>query len=261
MAATTDRRAKTIAFIGPRGGTGTTTVATNVAVALAHYSRARITFLDLNLGRTIADQLLDLPADGVGSVVDLLPVLAELNGELPSREVLSQAQVAHPTGLYVMVASRDPEVPAIPEELIRQLIDGVAADSDVAILDLPSSFDALTYAALGSAQRILVVAMPDVPTLKRAKALVQRLRAGSSDGAGVRIVLNRANETHDLTLQQIEDFLGEPAWVVLPAAPQEARKYHDRRQMPVLDLGGPFGKALYLTALKLHPMKRLAKPK
>lgn len=257
----TDRHGKTIAFVSARGGTGTTTVATNVAVAIAHYSRARTTFLDLNLGRTIADQLLDLPADGVGTVSDLLPVLSELGSELPSRDVLSQAQVAHATGLQVMIASRDVEVPIVPDELIHQLVKGVAATSDVVIVDVASVFDGPAMAALAAADRVLVVATPDVPTLKRTKALVQRLRALKPETAAVRVVLNEANGSSELTLQQIEAFLGEPAWSVLPSAAAESRKYHDRRQVPVLDLGGPFGKALYLTALKLHPMKRLAKPK
>lgn len=257
-----ERRGKTIAFVGARGGTGTTTVATNVAVAVAHYSRAKTAFLDLNIGRTIADQLLDLPSDGGATVVDFLPILAELGGEAPSAEVLAQAEIAHPTGLRVMVASRGVDPVAVSEEAVQQLLAGFVAKDDVLVADLPSAFDGATFAALAAADRVLIVATPDVPTLRRTKVLAQRLREAKPDGAGaVRVVLNRANESSELSLQQIEEFLGQPAWAVLPSAPAEAGKFHNRRLIPVLDLGGPLGKALYLVALKLHPMKRLAKPK
>lgn len=255
-----ERRAKTIAFVGARGGTGTTTVATNVAVALAHYSRARTAFLDLNLGNTIADQLLDLPADSGATVAQLLPTLAELGGAAAPQEVLAQAELAHPSGLRVIAASRDVEPRTVPPEAFGQLIDGLAAANDVVVCDLPSNIDEATYAALAGADRVLLVAVPDVPTLKRTRALRQRLQEGrGQEAAPPRIVLNRANESNGLPLQHIEDFFGEPAWSLLPSSPGEARKYHDQRVLPVLDLKGPLGKALYLTALKLHPMKGLVK--
>lgn len=256
-----DRNGKTVAFIGARGGTGTTTIATNVAIALAHYSRARTALLDLNLGRTITDQLLDLPADAGGTVVDLLPIIAELDGAAVTEEVFSQVELTHPAGLRVILASRGIGPVELPEASVGQLLAGLAAANDVVICDLPSTFDGATFAALAAADRVLVVATPDVPTLKRTKALTDRLREANSEAAPARVVLNRANESHELSLQQIEDFLGQPAWSVVPAAPAEASKYHNRRAIPVLDLAGPLGKALYLTALKLHPMKRLAKPK
>lgn len=256
-----ERKAKTIAFVAARGGTGTTTVATNVAVALAHYSHARTSLLDLNVGRTIIDQLLDLPADAGATVVELLHVLAELGGQPATADMLATAQVAHSSGLRVLLASRDAEPAGVPADAPVQLLGGLVASSDVAVCDVPSSFDGAAFAALDACERVFVVATPEVPTLKRSKALVQRLRAAKGDPASVRVVLNRANGSSELRLDQIESFLGEPAWSVLPAAPAEASRFHDRRQVPVLDLAGPLGKALYLTALKLHPMKKLAKPK
>lgn len=257
-----ETRAKTVAFVSARGGTGTTTVATNVGVALAHYSRARTVLLDLNVGRTITDQLLDLPAEGGGTLVDLLPLLAELGGEAPGADVLDQAELAHGSGLRVLLASRGADAATVSEDAILQLLAGLSARSDVLLLDVPSSFDPAAFATLAAADRVVIVARPDVPTLKRTKALAESLRAAKGDGVTtVRVALNEANGSKELSLDQIEEFLGEKAWSLIPVAADEARKYHDRRQVPVLDLAGPLGKALYLTALKLHPMKRLAKPK
>ncbi len=256
-----ERHGKTIAFIGPRGGTGTTTVATNVAMAIANYSHAKSALLDLNVGRTITDHLLDLPADGGATVVDLMPVIAELNGEAVGDEILSQAQVTHASGLRVILASRGVDASGISGDAVRQLLQGLVRANDVVIVDLPSVFDEATLSAIDAADRVLIVATPDVPSLKRAKAVLQRLREIKPQPGAVRVVLNEANRPGDLNLQQIEDFLGEPAWSLVPAAQAEASKFHDRRVVPVLDLGGPLGKALYLTAFKLHPMKGLAKPK
>lgn len=255
-----ERRGKTIAVIGARGGTGATTLATNVAMALAHYSQGKTALLDLNLGRTITDQLLELPSDQGASVADLLPTLAELAGEPASPEILAQAEAPHPSGLTVIVASRDSEPVSMSGDAVVQLLGGLSGTKDIVVLDLPSTYDEATFAALGAADRVVIVATPDVPTLKRTKALLQRVRTAKDDPASVKVVLNRANEGGELNLQQIEDFLGEPAWSVLPAS-AEVGKFHNRRIAPVLDLAGPYGKAAYLTAYKLHPMKPLAKPK
>lgn len=256
-----DRHGKTVAFVGPRGGTGTTTVATNVAMAIANYSHARSALLDLNVGRTITDHLLDLPADGGATVVDLMPVIAELGGEPVSEEILGQAEVTHASGLRTIVASRGVDAGGVSGDAVRQLMQGLARSNDVVIVDLPSTFDEPTLAAIDAADRVLIVATPDVPSLKRAKILLQRVREIKTQPGAAKVVLNQADRSSDLNLQQIEDFLGEPAWSLVPAAPAEAAKFHDRRVVPVLDLGGPLGKALYLTAFKLHPMKGLAKPK
>lgn len=256
-----ERHGKTIAFIGPRGGTGTTTVATNVALALASYSQAKAALLDLNVGRTITDHLLDLPAESGATVVDLMPVIAELGGEPVGDEILSQAQVTHASGLRVIVASRGVDASGVAGDAVRQLLQGLTRANDVVVVDLPSVFDDATLGAIDAADRILIVVTPEVPSLKRAKAVLRRLREIKTAPGAVRVVLNEANRPGDLSLQQIEDFLGEPAWSLVPAAQAEAGKYHDRRVVPVLDLGGPLGKALYLTAFKLHPMKGLAKPK
>ena len=256
-----ERRGKVIAFVGARGGTGTTTAATNVAMAVAHYSQGKAALLDLNVGRTIVDQLLDLPPDAGGTLIDLLPVLAETPGEPASAEILAQVQIAHSSGLTVILASRDAEPAQVSGDAVVQLIEGLAATSDVVVCDVPSTYDEATFAALGAADRVLIVASPDVPTLKRSKALLQRLRTAKDDPVATRVVLNHANDGGELSLQQIEDFLSEPAWSVLPSSAAEAGKYHNRRIAPVLDLGGPLGKALYLTAFKLYPLKRLAKPK
>lgn len=256
-----DRSGKTIAFVGPRGGTGTTTVATNVAMAIANYSHARSALLDLNVGRTITDHLLDIPADGGATVVDLMPVIAELGGEAVGDEILGQAQVTHGSGLRVIVASRGVDDDGVDGASVRQLIDGLRRANDVVIVDLPSSFGEATMTAVEAADRVLVVATPDVPSLKRAKALLARAREIKPEAGAVEVVLNQANRPSDLSLQQIEEFLGTPAWSLVPAAQAEAAKFHDRRVVPVLDLSGALGKALYLTAFKLHPMKGLAKPK
>lgn len=256
-----ERSGKTVAFVGPRGGTGTTTVATNVAMAIANYSHARSALLDLNVGRTITDHLLDIPADGGATVVDLMPVIAELRGEAVGDEILGQAQVTHASGLRVIVASRGVDGGGIDGASVRQLIEGLRRANDVVIVDLPSTFDEPTLSAIEASDRVLIVATPDVPSLKRAKALLVRAREIKPEPGAVKVVLNQANRPGDLSLQQIEDFLGEPAWSLVPSAQGEASKYHDRRVAPVLDLSGPLGKALYLTAFKLHPMKGLAKPK
>ena len=254
------RAGKIVAFIGPRGGTGTTTVATNVAIAIATYSQASTVLVDLNVGRTITDHLLDLPADRGATVVELAPVVAELDGDARGDEVLAQAQVVHSTGLRVLVASRGVDSRPLAGPVVRDLLRGLARGNDVVVVDLPSTFDEPTFAAIDVADRILIVADPAVPSLKRASAVLQRIREIRPEPATARVVLNMADRAGDLSLQQIESFLGEPVWSLLPSASVEASRFHDRRVLPVLDLSGPLGKALYLTAYKLHPMKGLAKP-
>lgn len=250
---TASRRGKTIAFVGARGGVGTTTVATNVAIAIASYSQAATALLDLNAGRTITAHLLDIANDQGATVVDLMPALAEDSGAA-TEHVVAQAQVTHSSGVRVLIASRGVAPVRLAPDAVRTLLRSLARAYDVVIVDVPSTFDDATFAALDAADRVFVMATPDVPTVKLATALLARLRELKGEPAA-QLILGQADRRGDLTLGQIESFVGGPAWAVLPSAADEASRLHDRRVMPVLDRGGRLGRALYLTALKLHPMK------
>lgn len=246
--------AKIVAFGGPRGGTGTTTVATNVAVAIASYSQARTALLDLNVGRTITGHLLDVAEDQGATVVELMPALAEDGAAAMTERIVAQAQVTHSSGLRIIIASRGVAPARLIPQAVRTLLLALAGANDVVIVDVPSSFDDATFAALDAADRVFVVATPDVPSIKRASELLRPVREIKGASAAD-LVLNQADRRGDLTLSQIESFVGGPAWAVLPSAADEASRFHDRRVMPVLDQSGRLGRALYLTALKLHPMK------
>lgn len=251
--------AKIVAFVGPRGGTGTTTVATNVAVAIASYSQARTALVDLNVGRTITAHLLDIGDDQGATVIDLMPALAEGSGAAVADSVVAQAQVTHSSGVRVLIASRGVAPVRLAPDAVRTLLRALARTNDVLIIDVPSIFDDATFAALDAADRVFVVATPDVPTIKLASSLLRRVRETKTPSAA-ELVLDQADRAGDLTLSQIESFVGTRAWSLLPSATDEASRLYDRRAMPVLDRGGRLGRALYLTALKLHPMKGAAVP-
>lgn len=252
---TVSGRGKVVAFIGSRGGAGTTTIATNVAVGIASYAHARTALVDLDVGGTILDHLLDLPAEAGGTVVDLAPAITEVGGDAIGDEVVAQAQIAHSSGLRVLLASRGIDLLRIDGDAVRKLLRIVARANEVVIIDVPSILDQVALAAIEAADTVLLVTTPEVTSLKRAKALLQRVRAIKPQTDAVRVVLAQADRSGGVPLWEIETFLGVTMWSVVPTAPEEASRFHDRRVIPVLDLGGPLGKALHLMAHKLHPLQ------
>jgi pilus assembly protein CpaE len=203
--------ATTLVFFGAKGGAGTTTCAVNCAVELARLSKRSTVVVDLKPG--LGEVALFLGVRPRYSVLDAIDNLHRLD-----REFLRELVTKHKSGLEILAGSDQFDRPggndASPiEELFRLL----ARQYEYIIVDAGSQLNACTTASLYTGDTIFLVANPDVPSVRNAQRLLDRVRQLGACGERVRVLLNRAAEPFPIPPKQIEAALGHPIHHTFPS--------------------------------------------
>ena len=211
QAATPGAGATTLAFIGSKGGAGTTTLAVNCAVELARMSRRPAVIVDLKPG--LGEVTLFLGVRSRYSLLDAIDNLHRLDAEF-----LKELVVKHKSGLDILAGSDQFERPgggdsAGVEEVLRLLTQQYAH----IIIDAGTQLTACTTAALYMADTIYLVPNPDVPSVRNAQRLLDRLGQLGACDERVHILLNRASEPYPIPPDQIEKALGRPIDQMFPS--------------------------------------------
>jgi pilus assembly protein CpaE len=152
---------KTICVFGLRGGVGKTTLAVNLALALAQMGRGEVGFLDLALDTLHASLLLDLrPKNYLTNLVDW-PDTSITRGEVD--ELLCR----HPAGVALLEAAENPqEAELLTSAMLEMAWPHLADKFATLVVDAGSHFDDLTLSALEHSDMILLVFSPELASLK-----------------------------------------------------------------------------------------------
>lgn len=191
-----------VSFLGTKGGTGTTTLAVNVAADIRRITQRCTIVVDLKSGP--GDVALFLGLRPRHTLLTALDHLAWIDPVMLAKYI-----VEHDCGLHVLAAGDDFARPAARElDGVEQTIRALDSVYDFVILDLGSSLGPAAHAALQLLDVILLVANPDVPCLRNLQRLIDAVKARGVAAERLRIVLNRASEFGVLSTAQIERVLG-----------------------------------------------------
>jgi pilus assembly protein CpaE len=192
----------TLVFFGAKGGAGTTTVSVNCAVELARLTKRQTVILDLKPG--FGEVALFLGVRPRYTVLDALENLHRLDKDF-LRELCSK----HKSGLEILAGSEQFERPGGQDAgAIEELFRVLGKSYDYIAVDAGNQLTACSIAALYAADTIFIVANPDVPSVRNAQRLVDRVRQLGVGGERIRILLNRASDQHMIAPKQIETALG-----------------------------------------------------
>ncbi|MFZ0178381.1 MAG: P-loop NTPase [Candidatus Dormiibacterota bacterium] len=214
-----------VAFSG-KGGTGTSMVATNLAVALAHGAGARAVLVDTDLQFGDAAGMLHVEHH-LPSIADLAPL-----GDDVASALLDEVLATGPGEVRVLRAPSSPELgEAIATASLRSIIRTAARGHDFVVIDTPSRIDERVLDAFELADRILLVTSYNLSAVRGTKATLLLLEALGIDPDRVDVVLNHTRPRTDYRREDIEEILGRRTLVDLP---------YDPRVDPSLDSGTPF---------------------
>ena len=196
--------ATTLVFFGAKGGVGATTIAVNSGVELARLTKRSTVIVDLKPG--LGEVALFLGVRPRYSIIDAIDNLHRLD-----REFLRELVVKHKSGLEILAGSDNFDRPGGAdaggiEELLRLL----GRQYEYILIDAGSQINACSVAALYAADMMFLIASVDVPSVRNAQRLLERVRQLGACGERVRFVLNRASEPYPIPLKQIEGALGHP---------------------------------------------------
>ena len=209
-AAASSGNSRMICVLGPKGGSGKTLTAANLAVALADDGR-RVLVLDL-----------DLQFGDVGLAMGLQPDrtlfdLARASGSLDADKV--EAYLArHECGVGVLLAPTRPDhASAISTEFLRDLYPVLRSMADYVIVDTPPGFTPEVISAIDASSDICMVSALDALALKNTKLGLETLALMGYEQEKVKFVLNRADSNVGLNREAAASIVGRHPDVLVPS--------------------------------------------
>ena len=192
-----------IVVLSPKGGTGKTTVSTNLAVGLARHRPGDTVLIDLDVAfGDVAPALLIDARHGVINVARGFP------------------PVHHPSGLHVVPApdTADP-LDVELSETFEAALDDILDRYALAVLDTGAGFDGMTRAAVARATDIVLVASLDVPSLLALRKVLRWIDGLGQVHAARHVVVNRTGADAGIDLEDVRATLGSDAVLEVPDDP------------------------------------------
>ena len=176
---------RTYAFVGAKGGVGSSTVAHNVAATMARSFELDVILADLDLPFGTAG--LDFNLDGAQGVAEVLESAGKLDELLLERLLGKCAE-----RLNMLAAPVTLERPYdLGEEDFDELVDVAKASAAHVVLDMPHLWTSWARRVLVAADEVVVTAGPDLANLRNTKSLIDALRKARPHDAPPKVVLNQ----------------------------------------------------------------------
>jgi pilus assembly protein CpaE len=233
-----ERGARVITVFSPKGGSGKSVVATNLAVAAATHAGSRTLLVDLDL--QFGDAAIMLGLSPSSTVRELISSPTQLDAE--KLDVYTER---HSSGVSVLPAPMNPEdAELVGEDAVRTLLTVARTTHDVVVVDTAPFFYGPMLATLDQTDELLVVCNPDLPTLKNVRLTLKTLELLSFPADRLRIVLNRASTASGMGTSDVSSALDRMVDFVLPLDPSVPVAVNGAHPLVLSDPGAPFSAAM-----------------
>ena len=209
-ATTGGSRGRTVTVFSGKGGVGKSTIATNLGVALFQ-AGARTCLVDLDL--SFGDVAVMLGLLPLRTLTDAVPMAANLDAAGAAALV-----TPHSSGLHVILAPAEPRgAEYVTADLVGRLLPLLTGLYDVVLVDTPPAFTEDVLAALDASDELVLVTIPEVPSIKNLKLTLQTLNLLGHPAEHRRIVLNRTDPHLEITTADVAAMIGAAVDVEVPA--------------------------------------------
>jgi pilus assembly protein CpaE len=201
-----------IAFIGARGGVGSSTIAHNLAFVLSETLQTNTVIVDLDLPFGTAG--LDFNQDPLQGVADALSQPDRLDPVLLDRMM---ARCSDRLSLFAAPATLDVDYD-ISSEAFEEVTSKIRTTAPFVVLDLPHLWSGWMRRMLLTADDVVVTASPDLASLRNAKNIVDLIRAARPNDAPPQLVINMvgAPGRPEIPVKDFGEALGLEPSAVLP---------------------------------------------
>ncbi len=244
-----------IALLGAGGGSGTSTIAANLAAVLAREAR-RCALIDLHPGAGDQAALLDLkPAH---TLADLC-----MKASAMDQAMVESSLASHPSGIGLLAPpDRFDEIPMVSSHGVQKVLTLIRQLYPFAVADLEDCFHEEQVVALRQADNVLIVLRPDYTSLRHARRLMNHLEQLGLERRGkLRLVLNRCGQAKELPAEEIEQALGMTIAHQLPDDPRTINGANNTGILAVVkSAGAAVSRAIAEVARAVNPAQAAATP-
>lgn len=217
---------KVIVVYSPKGGTGTTTLAVNLAITL-HNDETRAILVDAKL--QYGDVAVFLNEQGKNTLLDLTSRADELEPDIVDSVIIKHAS----SGLGVLAAPSLPEqAEQVSSDQFTKLVKYLQQHYAYVVIDTSSALDDVTLAALDNADIVMLIVTQDIPSIKNCRLFLDLLDTIGTPRDKICFVMNKYDKRISITPEKVGDNLKQPVVGVVPL--------DERVVIPSVNRGVPF---------------------
>lgn len=205
---------RVITVFSPKGGVGTTTISTNLALIAAerHPKATLLIDLDLSFGQ-VASHLNLQPKQGVLELVRDSMALSD-------PDLFRTYAIHHRSGLQVISAPPAPGFSSlVTPEHVEQILTRAVEAYEVVIVDAGATLEDRMLAIFARSDTVIVPVVPEIPALNAVHLLLDQLSETGAMGGTTQFVLNNTFARDLLKRGDVEAALGSPLSAELPYDP------------------------------------------
>jgi pilus assembly protein CpaE len=217
LAAKSGEEGRVIAVLAPSGGSGSSTLAANIATTLAKEHKSTI-LMDLKLESGDLSALLDLKP--THTVADLCQNVSRLD-----RVMFERSLARHSSGVHLLASPLQfTDIPSVSAEGVRKALGMAKLMFPYIVVDLDHSFHAEQVEALKQANQILIVLRLDFASLRNARRTLDYLDKLAIGRDRIQIVVNRYGQPKEVPFAKAEEALGLKIAHYIPDDPKTVNR-------------------------------------
>jgi len=202
-----------IAVLGPSGGSGSSTIAANLAASLAGGSRP-VCLFDMKLESGDLAALLDLRPSF--TIADICKNAGRLD-----KAMFERSLATHDSGARLLAAPANlADVRAVRAEGVSQALGVARTMFPLIVADLDHSFRDEQTAILRQAEAVLIVFRLDFASLRNVNRTIEHLNTLSIPRDAVRLVVNRSGQPGEVPASKAEEALRDKIACFIPDDPK-----------------------------------------
>lgn len=207
-----EKLGRIVAFVGAKGGTGSSTIAHNVAIAMSNRTGADVLLADLDLQSGTLGLNFDIDApQGMAEVLESTERLDDV--------LLRRLAVQYTDHLHLLTSGGDyGRAVNLREADVDRLLDVARSSSWNVVLDLPYLWTQWTRKILMEADEIVITATPDLASMRNAKNMIGFLKQARPNDPPPRLVLNKVGtpKLREIKPKDFADAVGLEEHVSVP---------------------------------------------
>jgi pilus assembly protein CpaE len=201
---------KIVLVYSPKGGTGCTTIAVNLALAL-HNEDTRVVLVDANL--QFGDVAVFVNEQGKNTILDIAPRVDELEPD-----VIEEILIKHePSGLRILAAPQRPEMAErVSAEQLVKVLQYLRRMFAYVVIDTSPILTDIILAAIDSSDVIVLVATQEIPAIKNSRLFLDLLQTMGIGKQRILFVMNRFDKRIAITPDRVGENLKQEVAAVIP---------------------------------------------
>jgi pilus assembly protein CpaE len=215
-----------IVVYSPKGGTGKSVIATNLAVALQRDDN-QVVIVDGNL--QFGNVSVFFNEQGKNHIGDLTPRIDELD-----KDVVEEVLITHrESGVKILAAPPRPEFAEdISGEQFQALLNYLRLLYPYIVIDTTSALTEFTLAAIDSADYVILISTQDIPSIANSKLFLDLASALDLSSDNLMFVMNRYDKRINISPERVAESFNKSVETVIPL--------DSRSVIPAVNRGVPF---------------------